>query len=107
MSLQIMEQQATSQSSQSPDIHWSPKNYADLDTDANTSSVTSNDPDESACQTYFFITYTLLMGCLCIIGVVLNALCFAVFCRDKINTSTTFFFKVPLLDRPVFFQYDV
>lgn len=53
--------------------------------------------DDAGCRLYFFVMYGLLMGGLCIIGVVLNAICFAVFWNDKVNTSTTFFFKVKVI----------
>lgn len=46
-----------------------------------------------ACIRYWFVTYTLIGGTLCTLGLLGNAMSFAVFCVDRQKTSTSFLFQ--------------
>ena len=45
------------------------------------------------CLLYSFVVYTILLGLLCIVGLIGNLTSFAVFWMDKIKTSTSFLFQ--------------
>ena len=57
-----------------------------------TASPTSQ-KDEIMCQRYSFVMYTVICGSLCIFGLIGNAVTFAVFCVDRLKTSTSFLFQ--------------
>ena len=46
-----------------------------------------------ACQLYNFVMYAVVIGLICLLGLVGNILAFVVFCRDKVKTSTSFLFQ--------------
>ena len=48
------------------------------------------------CTFYSFVVCTVVIGLLTVFGSVGNVISFAVFCRDKIKTSTTFLFQVAI-----------
>lgn len=45
------------------------------------------------CLLYSFVFYTLILGTLCIVGLIGNLTSFVVFWKDKIKTSTSFLFQ--------------
>lgn len=70
-----------------------------MDADNDTSSyvladnVTTYEYDTPGCLLYKFIIYTVLVGTLCILGLIGNATAFIVFWQDKVKTSTSFLFQ--------------
>ena len=48
---------------------------------------------EDACFLYSFVVYTVILGSLCVLGIIGNLVAFVVFWKDTIKTSTTFLFQ--------------
>ena len=48
--------------------------------------------EDSICQLYMFITDTVVVGMICLVGIIGNSFTFAIFWKDKFNTTTSFLF---------------
>ena len=74
--------------------------------------------ESPGCLLYTFIMYSVIMGTMCILGLIGNAVAFLVFWKDKLKTSTSFLFQglsfvdmvmlviaIPVYTIPPFVQY--
>ena len=59
----------------------------------NATELPLSEQDDPGCILYEFIVYTVLVGLLCILGVIGNLLAFTVYQKDILKTSTTFLFQ--------------
>ena len=48
--------------------------------------------EDSTCQLYMFIMDTLVVGMICLVGIIGNSFTFAIFWKGKFNTTTAFLF---------------
>ena len=58
-----------------------------------TVDIYDNSPGYGVCWLYSFIMNTILIGSLCIVGLVCNILSFCIFCKDSQKSATTFLFQ--------------
>lgn len=58
-----------------------------------TENVSALSADESGCNLYLFVIYTVIVGFLCLFGFVSNSISFCVFYKDTVKTSTPFLFQ--------------
>lgn len=58
-----------------------------------TENVSASSPDETGCYLYSFVIYTVIVGFLCLFGLVSNSISFCVFYKDAVKTSTPFLFQ--------------
>ena len=74
--------------------------------------------ESPGCQMYTFMMYSVLMGLMCILGLIGNVISFLVFWKDKLKTSSSFLFQglslvdilmlliaIPVYIIPPFVQY--
>ncbi len=70
-------------------------NYTNLSTQIGNLSVeiVDNGDNQNGCMLYNFIINTLIIGLLCVFGLIGNLVAYTVFWKDNIKTSTTFLFQ--------------